>query len=169
MVVIRTAPLPGTYWVPLDAGAVLAGPHPVTAPEGMEDRIERLVAVAGVTHFVDLSSSWDWMPGYTGLLPPAVRYTRFEIIDRRLPEDPVTLKALLRTVIDEAATGTIAYFHCQAGLGRTGTVIGLLLRECGMDGDAALRALGRYRREARLHDGSPEFEAQRRYVRDWAV
>ena len=51
--------------------------------------------------------------------------------------------------------------HCQAGLGRTGTVAGCLLRELGFAGRDALDELVRLRWEARLHEGSPEFEEQR--------
>jgi protein-tyrosine phosphatase len=166
---VNTPPPSGTYWVPLEHGVALAGPHPVTAPEGMEARVALLAGDVGVTHFVDLSSSWDWMPAYHDLLPPACTYTRYEIVDRRLPEDEAGLRSLLRTVIRDAGEGVIAYFHCQAGLGRTGTVVGTLLREVGMKGDEALVALGRFRDQARLHDGSPEFEAQREFIRSWRV
>jgi protein-tyrosine phosphatase len=161
--------LRGTFRIPVGDGHVLAGPHPVTAPEGLEDRVKALIEEAGVTHFVDLSSSHDWMPGYRDHLPPNCAYTRYEIIDRRLPEDSDALKALLHRVIDEARAGRIAYFHCQAGLGRTGTVMGVLLRELGFPGQAALDELVRLRMEAHLHEGSPEFETQREFVRRWRV
>ena len=159
----------GTFWIPLPGGEVLAGPHPVLAPEGMEDRIRSLVDTVGVQHFVDLSSHHDWMPGYRRLLSDDEEYTRYEILDRRLPDDSPRLKALLRRILDEAADGRIAYLHCQAGLGRTGTVIGVLLREAGFGGDDALDQLRELRLAARLHEGSPEFEEQRRFVRDWVV
>ncbi len=156
-------PPSGTYWVRPN---VLAGPHPVLAPEGMDDRVDALISKVGVRHFVDLSSHHDWMPGYRYLLPPEIECTRYEILDRRLPEDPVALKVLLARVI---ADDRISYFHCQAGLGRTGTVIAVLLRELGYGGDEALDELVRLRWEARLHEGSPEFEEQRQYVRNWKV
>ena len=161
------APPSGTFWVPLQQGAVLAGPHPVIAPEGLEDRIRRLIEETGIVHFVDLSSRHDWMPEYEDDLPPGIACTRYEIVDRRLPEDPAELKRILRQVMTEAAAGRRAYFHCQAGLGRTGTVIGTLLREDGYAGQAALDRLVRLRLDARLHEGSPEFEAQREFVRTW--
>ena len=164
---IETAPPKGTYWVPLRSGAVLAGPHPVLAPEGLEDRVALLIEHYGVRRFVDLSSSWDWMPTYDDLLPAGCAHTRYEIIDRRLPEDLPRLRHLLQMVADEAAQGHVAYFHCQAGLGRTGTVIGVLLREQGMTGAEALDEIVRLRMEARLHEGSPEFEEQREFIRAW--
>jgi protein-tyrosine phosphatase len=158
----------GTYWVPVGDGAVLAGPHPVLAPEGLEDRLERLQAI-GIVCFVDLSSSDDWMPGYRELLKPGVEYLRYPIRDRWLPPDAPALLTLLRAVIDEANLGRMSYFHCQAGLGRTGTVVGCLLRELGLTGEQALDEIIRLRMECGLHEGSPEFEEQREYIRDWSV
>ena len=163
------SPPSGTFWVPVRTGRVLAGPHPVIAREGMDERVRRLVDDHGVRQFVDLSSHHDWMPAYRALLPPGCEYTRYEIVDRRLPEDPVALRTLLRRVIAEAEKGRVAYFHCQAGLGRTGTVIALLLRELGFDGQGALDELLRLRVAAHLHEGSPEFDYQREFVRRWAT
>jgi protein-tyrosine phosphatase len=165
---LPTAPS-GTFWVPLPGGAVLAGPHPVLAPEGMEDRIRQLVDVVGIDHFVDLSSHHDWMPAYRRLLGEGEEYSRYEILDRRLPADAPRLKALLRRLLDDAEAGRLAYLHCQAGLGRTGTVVGVLLREAGFPGEAALDELRDLRLAARLHEGSPEFADQREFVRRWSV
>jgi protein-tyrosine phosphatase len=166
---MRSVTPTGTFWIPLPGGAMLAGPHPVLAPEGMEDRIRELVDDVGVRHFVDLSSHHDWMPAYRRLLTDESEYTRYEIVDRRLPSDLPRLKALLRRILAEAEEGRLAYMHCQAGLGRTGTVIGVLLREAGFPGDDALDHLREMRLAARLHEGSPEFETQRQFVRDWVV
>jgi protein tyrosine/serine phosphatase len=148
---------------------LLAGPHPVLAFEGLEDRIELLLREARVTHFVDLSASDDWMPSYRDLLPEWCGYTRYEIEDRGLPPDPDRLKHVVRQVIEEGDAGRIAYMHCQAGLGRTGTVVGVLLRELGFEGQDALEELIRLRAEAGLYEGSPEFRAQRDFIRGWRV
>jgi protein-tyrosine phosphatase len=166
---MRPWPPTGTYWVPIGVGDVLAGPHPVIADEGMENRVRRLVRL-GVRRFVDLSHSDDWMPPYAeflGSVDSSIPYLRYEIRDRRLPTDAPRLLEILRTAIDDAARGDITYFHCQAGLGRTGTVIGCLLREAGFGGQDALDELVRLRGEVGLHEGSPEFEDQRVYVREW--
>jgi protein-tyrosine phosphatase len=163
----RGAPPTGTYWVPVGRGAVLAGPHPVLAPEGLDDRVEHLVERVRVRRFVDLSSSWDWMPGYDDLLPATCAYTRYEIVDRRLPEDLPRLRRLLKMVAEEADRGHVAYFHCQAGLGRTGTIVGLLLREAGRTPEQALDEIVKRRLDAGLHEGSPEFEEQREFIRSW--
>jgi hypothetical protein len=160
---------PGTYWVPVAGGRVLAGPHPVIAKEGFDDRVKMLVDQVKVRHFVDLSSHHDWMPSYQPMLPETCTYTRYEILDRRLPEDAPALKKLMRWAIAEAGEGRVSYFHCQAGLGRTGTVIGVLLRELGYAGQDALDEIVRLRGVAGLHEGSPEFEEQREFIRRWAA
>jgi hypothetical protein len=163
------SPPAGTFRVPVgDGGYVVAGPHPVIAPGGIEARVALLIE-RGVRHFVDLSSHEDWMPGYLDLLSAECEYSRYEIVDRRLPEDSPALKVLLRRIIAEAREGRVAYFHCQAGVGRTGTVVAVMLRELGLSGEAALEELVRLRALARLHEGSPEFEAQREFVRQWIV
>lgn len=146
---------PGTYWVPVPGGRVLAGAHPVIASEGFEGRTRTIVDQVKVRHFVDPSSRHDWMPAYQPLLPETCTYTRYEILDRRLPPDAPALKALLSWAISEAGEGRVSYFHCQAGLGRTGTVIGVLLREIGFAGQDALDEIVRLRSVAGLHDGSP--------------
>jgi protein-tyrosine phosphatase len=166
---MRPWPPSGTFWIPLGDGAALAGPHPVIADEGMEARIRRLVRI-GVTRFVDLSHSEDWMPGYEDFLhtlDSAITYTRYEIRDRRLPSDAARLRQILQRTIDDAARGEIAYFHCQAGVGRTGTVVGCLLRQAGLEGQAALDELVRLRGEVGLHEGSPEFTEQKDFIRRW--
>ena len=157
----------GTYWIHVPGGRLLAGPHPAIAPEGFDDRIRCLVEQVKVRHFVDLSSRHDWMPAYRAMLPDTCTYSRYEILDRRLPEDPVALKAVLREALEAAAEGRVTYFHCQAGLGRTGTVVGVLLREIGFAGQDALDELVRLRGAAGLHEGSPEFEEQREFIRRW--
>ena len=168
---MRPWPPTGTFWLPVGDGAVLAGPHPVIADEGMERRVRRLVRI-GVTRFVDLSHSTDWMPPYDDFLhtlDSGVTYTRYEIQDRRLPPDVAGLQQVLRRAIDDAARGEITYFHCQAGVGRTGTVMGCLLREVGFGPQEALDELVRLRGEVGLHEGSPEFEEQREFIRRWPV
>ena len=103
---MRPTPPRGTYWVPVGDGAILAGPHPVLAPEGLDDRMQILVEHVGVKRFLDLSSADDWMPGYRELLPSDVEYVRYEILDRWLPSDAGRLHEILMTVIDDARPGS---------------------------------------------------------------
>ena len=166
---MRPWPPSGTFWIPIGEGSVLAGPHPVIADEGLEARIRRLVRL-GVTRFVDLSHHTDWMPGYADFLrtlDSGFTYTRYEIQDRRLPPDVPRLREVIQKAIDDAGRGEVTYFHCQAGVGRTGTVIGCLLRQTGLDGQQALNELVRLRGEVGLHEGSPEFAEQRDFIRRW--
>ena len=166
---MRPWPPSGTFWIPIGDGSVLAGPHPVIADEGLEARLRRLVRL-GVTRFVDLSHHTDWMPAYVDFLhtlDSGLTYTRYEIQDRRLPTDIPRLREILDKAIEDAGRGEITYFHCQAGVGRTGTVMGCLLRQTGLDGQQALNELVRLRGEVGLHEGSPEFSEQRDFIRRW--
>jgi ADP-ribosylglycohydrolase len=67
-------------------------------------------------------------------------------------------------------SGRRAYVHCRAGIGRTGTVIGCLLAERGLRGDAALDELNRLWQQsslARTWPSVPETSDQIAYVRGW--
>ena len=71
------------------------------------------------------------------------------------------------------AQGHIVYVHCWGGVGRTGTVIGCWLRRSGLTGEQALNQVAQCWRamsEEKLlrHPESPEFEAQKQFVRDWS-
>jgi len=57
------------------------------------------------------------------------------------------------------------------GIGRTGTVVGCWLRECGCDAEAALEQVqnlySSHMEKVRYHPESPQTPEQRNYIRDW--
>ena len=64
----------------------------------------------------------------------------------------------------------MVYLHCRAGIGRTGTVVGCLLAENGLSGQAALEELNRLWQQserAQLWAQVPETPEQTEYVRRW--
>ncbi len=79
------------------------------------------------------------------IAPTEIEYHRFAIPDRGLPADPALLPAVLAALRDSTARGRIAAVHCRGGIGRTGTVVGCWLVECGAarDGRAALAMIAR--------------------------
>lgn len=171
-------PFANSYIVP--GTGVLAGEYPFHKER--EPGLERLRALldAGVTTFLDLTEE-----GESGLVPYApvlraeaaersmdVQYHRVPVPDVDVPtrEQTHRILAVLRAA---AGDGERVYVHCWGGAGRTGVAVGCLLRERGLDGDAALAEVQRLFRtmpksgDPRHRDGSPQTRAQRRYVRDW--
>ncbi len=83
---------------------------------------------------------------------------RHPIVDVSVPTDDLSLAATLDDVRARLAMGESVTVACRGGLGRTGTVVGCLLRDGGLDGDAAV-ALVRTSRPRRSRptsrNGSP--------------
>jgi ADP-ribosylglycohydrolase len=86
---------------------------------------------------------------------------RLPIRDTDVPADPVALSQTLDGVRARLATGESVVVACRGGLGRTGTVVGCLLRDGGLDGNAAIE-LTRASRPKTLEN--PE---QERFVHSW--
>ena len=73
------------------------------------------------------------------------------------------LRRTLDDVLSRLRAGESVVVACRGGLGRTGTIVGCLLRDGGLDGDAAI-ALTRASRKNTI-----ERDTQERFVRDWAT
>jgi ADP-ribosyl-[dinitrogen reductase] hydrolase len=161
-------PLASAYW--LLPGRLLAGEYPgMPQEEGTRDRIQALLA-AGVDCFVNLTAP-DELPSYEELLPAHVSHHRRPIRDHGLPELPEYMVDILELIEGSLRAGHRLYVHCRAGIGRTNTVLGCLLVEQGMSGDAALEELNRcFLASARAvlwPMGVPETPEQIDYVRHW--
>lgn len=86
---------------------------------------------------------------------------RHPISDAKVPTDRAALTLTLDDIRTRLANGKSVALACLGGLGRTGTVVGCLLRDGGLDGDAAI-ALTRLSR----HDTIENID-QERFVREW--
>ena len=154
-----------TYW--LWAGHVLAGEHP--AKEGEEQLSEKLqlFALAGITHFIDLTSPADPVKTYQPL-GGAVRINH-PITDFGVPS-PLQMQGILQSIQSALSQGGKVYVHCKGGIGRTGTVAATWLTEKGLDDKQALALLlqkwqAMDKRFEEPH--TPETQAQREFVRTW--
>jgi ADP-ribosyl-[dinitrogen reductase] hydrolase len=160
-------PLRNSYWVV--PGKVLAGEHPGgTTIEATRERLQRLTA-AGVECFMDLTEPSELKP-YDPELPLSIEYLRKPIRDHSIPAQRGHMVEILDCIQDAVESGRCVYIHCRAGIGRTGTVVGCLLVERGLPGEAALDELNRLWQQSERSQnwGSvPETDAQVDFVRTW--
>jgi atypical dual specificity phosphatase len=167
-------PHPNCYW--LVRGRVLAGEYPgVRDPAALRQRVDALLD-AGVTHCFDLTHELESLPAYAATLERAgaargvaTRTQRFSVADFGVPS--VNGMRTTLAAIDEALLGGgVAYLHCRAGIGRTGTAAGCLLVEQGLSGEAALALINFKwqvvaKRDVAPH--SPETADQRDFIARW--
>jgi protein-tyrosine phosphatase len=169
----RPVPIPNSYWLPGEQ--VLAGEYP-----GAQDAREtstrlELFLDAGITSFIDLTSTGELVP-YEPLLREIaarrgldVHYHRLSIADLGAPTAE-HMHRILDLIEAEHAAGRTVYVHCWGGVGRTGTVVGCHFVRSGLDGKTALAKLAELWRTVEKCDwcpDSPETEAQRAFVRGW--
>jgi protein-tyrosine phosphatase len=98
-----------------------------------------------------------------------VRYLRRAIPDMGVPS-PAGMRATLDAIYEAIGAGDPLYVHCWGGIGRTGTVVGCLLREQGFTVTEALDLIARKWRvmeKRNRHPNSPETPGQVTYIRRW--
>ena len=86
---------------------------------------------------------------------------RHPIRDMDVPSDRELLRLTLDDVLGRLHAGQTVVIACYGGYGRTGTIVGCLLRDAGLDGAAAV-ALARATRP-----GAIERPGQVTFVEDW--
>ncbi len=93
-----------------------------------------------------------------------------DLADGGYPDDPDGEETRIRKVVsrigDALRSGRGVVVHCLGGRGRTGTVLGCVLRELGFRGQTIIDFLDRLHRE-RGKPGWPESPWQSALVRDW--
>ncbi len=92
-----------------------------------------------------------------------IELLRFPVPDFGVTDDRDGLRAVLDDALARVRAGQRVVVACRAGRGRTGTIVACLLRDAGLDAEAAI-GLTRASRT-----GTIEREAQERFVKDWPV
>jgi len=162
------------YWV--IPGRLLAGEHPgaMVAAEGIA-RVDALLD-AGVRRFIDLTAEHEGPGPYVAILferaatrGVGVAHRRFAIPDFGVPSSTL-MRAALDAIYAAIDAGDTLYVHCWGGVGRTGTVVGCLLREQGFDVAAALGMIERKWQSVEKrawHPRSPETPGQVAFIEQW--
>lgn len=132
----------------------------------------------GVRTFIDLTSPEDDLTRYEKLLfefeqEIGARLQRISlpVPDMGVPDSNEKMSAILDAIRGAVAKRPAVYVHCWGGIGRTGTVAGCWLRECGLGPDEALARVQKlyatHMPKVRIHPESPQTEAQKEYIRRW--
>jgi len=130
-------PFHTSYWVV--PNLLAAGPHPLgvfePAPLDIADRFY----ACNVRHFVDLTEKGEygsylkkWNPIEGTPVTEIFTYKQFPIQDFGAPSKVIAQKILDYIDARIAEEQGAVYLHCYAGLGRTGTIVGLYLARHGI-------------------------------------
>lgn len=157
------------WWV--EPGRLLAGEYP-GHPDAARARHKVDVLVdAGIRTIVDLTTPAKGLAAYESVLRAVVtarqldlRHVPFPIPDLGVVDDADYDVAT--TVIEEALDRGAVYVHCWGGIGRTGTIIGCVLADEGLDYDAIIERLAFLRRGTRKEmRAAPEMPGQHELIR----
>lgn len=165
---------------PVEAGVLFGGEYPGhRIPELARARLARLVE-SGIRTFIDLTAPADRLVPYDEWLGDLAMQTgtklhriSIPIPDMGVPDSAKTMRSIMEAIRDSISRSPAVYIHCWGGIGRTGTVVGCWLRECGLGPDMALARVQHLysghmaKAKAGKYPVAPQTESQRDYIRNW--
>lgn len=171
---VLSRPHDNCYWV--IPGRILAGEHPGAVPAAeVKGRVDALLE-AGIRRFVDLTEEGEPPAPYVPALRERAairglqaRHQRLAIRDLGVPSTAL-MRTILDTLYDAIEKREPVYVHCWAGVGRTGTVVGCLLREQGFAAEEALVLIARKwcaMEKRHRYPRSPEWPGQFEFIERW--
>jgi protein-tyrosine phosphatase len=165
---------------PILPGVLYGGEYPGDrSVKVAKKRLWSLVEM-GVRTFIDLTSPDDDLARYEKMLyeleqeaGAKLRHISLPVPDMSVPDSSETMRAILDAIRISVVKRPAVYLHCWGGIGRTGTVAGCWLRECGLGPDEALQRVQKlyatHMPKVRFHPEAPQTEEQRNYIRNWQV
>lgn len=170
-----TRPHHNCYWVVSDR--LLAGEYPGAADKKHARQRLEDIAAAGVRQFLDLTEPHELAPYLQHLTPVSrtldrpLAHERWPIRDHDIPHTVGYANQILDRIDELLSVALVPYLHCWGGVGRTGTIVGCWLVRHGHSGEEALAQLADLWSTVAKNDRhprSPETDAQRQFVLEWA-
>jgi len=170
--------LPQHY--PIEPGTIYGGEYPGDRNPNFASAKIRALVELGVRTFIDLTAQADRMEPYEGFLKEleqetgtTLRRITASIPDMGVPGTREAMAEIMDVVRESTASGPALYIHCWGGIGRTGTVVGCWLRECGHGADDALERVQHLyathmpKSKDIRYPESPQTREQKDYIRSW--
>jgi len=165
-------PFPNSYW--LMPNKILAGEVPIASDPQFTDRKVEALLNSGIQVFINLiqEPAFNYEETLNRVAQQQkiqVEYFSFPIRDFDIPTGDF-MKEILDTIDKNVKEQKPVYFHCYAGLGRTGITAGCwIARHCQLTDEGIVRFLWNLRKKQNhlINHDSPQTAEQLQMVFDW--